>query len=251
MVKTGEHGTRFVYLTPNTDVLAWLLKRLTGKTLAALMEEYIWTKIGAERDAYWIVEASTAETAGSGLVTTVRDMARFGQMLLQKGWYNGQQIIHPQVVADIEQGADWEAFARGPAASPGNRGYSYHHQWWVTHNAFGAYQALGFGGQILYTHRGLIWWWQSSAHTRHRRLPGRSFTALSPPYRRWRKHSLNKPIRWLETTLPLRTSTSPPKHCDGLVFHSMLDYSERKYATRSRICASLNLCRYTSGITLL
>jgi CubicO group peptidase (beta-lactamase class C family) len=53
-------------------------------------------------------------------------------------------------VADFEAGADPEVFARGPAAGPGNRGYSYHNQWWVTHNPFGAYLAMGFGGQILY-----------------------------------------------------------------------------------------------------
>ncbi len=150
VVRSGEHGVRFTYLTPNTDALAWLLKRLTGKTLAELMEQYIWSKLGAERDAYWIVDSATAETAGSGLITTARDMARFGQMMLQKGYYNGQQILPEAVINDIEQGADQEAFARGPAAGPGNSGYSYHHQWWVTHNSYGAYQALGYGGQMLY-----------------------------------------------------------------------------------------------------
>lgn len=150
MKKTGEHGQRFAYLTPNTDVLAWIIKRLTGQSLADLMQQYIWSKLGAQRDAYWIVESSTAETAGSGLVTTLKDMARFGQMMLQKGFYDGQQIVPVEVVEDIEKGADREAFARGPAASPGNRGYSYHNQWWITHNAFGAYQAIGYGGQILY-----------------------------------------------------------------------------------------------------
>ena len=150
MKKTGEHGQRFAYLTPNTDVLAWIIKRLTSQSLADLMQQYIWLKLGAQRDAYWIVESSTAETAGSGLVTTLKDMACFGQMMLQKGFYNGQQIIPVEVVEDIEKGADREAFAGGPAASPGNRGYSYHNQWWITHNAFGAYQAIGYGGQILY-----------------------------------------------------------------------------------------------------
>jgi CubicO group peptidase (beta-lactamase class C family) len=150
MTKTGEHGLRFTYLTPNTDVLAWLIKRLTRQSLAEVMQERIWSKLGVERDAFWIVEASSAETAGSGLITTLRDMARFGQMMLQKGFYNGQQIVPVAVIDDIEQGADPVAFAKGPAASPVNKGYSYHHQWWVTHNAYGAYQALGYGGQILY-----------------------------------------------------------------------------------------------------
>lgn len=150
MIKTGIHGERFTYLTPNTDVLAWLIKRLTNTTLAELMRERIWGKLGADRDAFWIVDFATAETAGSGLVTTLRDMARFGQMLLQKGAFNGQQILPAAVVDDIERGADPAVFARSAAASPMNQGYSYHHQWWNTHSPYGAYMAMGYGGQILY-----------------------------------------------------------------------------------------------------
>lgn len=85
MKKIMEHVKRFMYLTPNTDVLAWIIKRLLNKTLSEIMCELIWSKIGAERDAFWIVDLSCAETAGSGLLTTLRDKARFGQMLLQKG----------------------------------------------------------------------------------------------------------------------------------------------------------------------
>lgn len=150
MKKTSEHGVRFRYLTPNTDILAWLMAELTQQSLAELMQTRIWSKLGADRDAFWIVNPSSVETSGSGLVTTLRDMARFGQMLLQKGSFNGQKILPVAVVEDIERGADREAFSRGPAASPGNAGYSYHHQWWVTHNPYGAYLAMGYGGQILY-----------------------------------------------------------------------------------------------------
>ena len=149
MVKAGEHGARFAYLTPNTDVLAWIMKRVLDQSLAGIMHERLWSKLGAERDAFWIVDAAVAETAGSGLLTTLRDMARFGQMLLQEGQFNGQQIVPAAVVEDIEQGGDREAFARGPAASPMNQGYSYHHQWWMTHDEHGTYQALGYGGQML------------------------------------------------------------------------------------------------------
>lgn len=150
MKKVGEHGVRFVYLTPNTDVLSWIIKRLLNKSLAEIMNEYIWSKLGAERDAFWIIDSATAETSGSGLLTTLRDKARFGQMLLQKGEFNGQQIIPSAVVEDIEMGGDRNAFALGPAASPMNQGYSYHHQWWMTHNEHGVYQGLGYGGQMLY-----------------------------------------------------------------------------------------------------
>jgi CubicO group peptidase (beta-lactamase class C family) len=146
----GEHGRQFAYVTPNTDVLAWLMRRQLDQTLAETMRERIWSKLGAERDAFWIVDGAATETAGSGLVTTLRDMARFGQMLLQQGQFNGQQIVPAAVVADIERGADRGAFARGPAAGPTNQGWSYHDQWWVTHDALGAYVAIGYGGQMLY-----------------------------------------------------------------------------------------------------
>ena len=149
MVKVGEHGARFAYLTPNTDVLAWIMKRVLNRSLAEIMHERLWSKLGAERDAFWIVDSAAAETAGSGLLTTARDMARFGQMLLQKGRFNGLQIMPVAVVEEMEQGGDREAFARGPAASPMNQGYSYRHQWWMTHNEHGAYLGLGYGGQML------------------------------------------------------------------------------------------------------
>ncbi len=150
MVKTGEHGERFTYQTPNCDILAWILKRIYNKSLSAIMQEKLWSKLGAERDAFWIVDPSTSETSGSGLITTLRDMARFGQMLIQNGRFNGMQILSGAAVEDIEAGADKEAFARSAAAGPSNIGYSYHHQWWNTHDGLGAYYALGYGGQILY-----------------------------------------------------------------------------------------------------
>ena len=150
MRKGGEHGLRFTYLTPNTDVLAWLIKRLTNQTLAEVMRRRIWSKLGAERDAFWITGPLAVETAGSGLLTTTRDMARFGQMLLQKGRINGQQILPEDVTADIEVGGDRQAFARGPAANPTNQGWSYHHQWWLTHDPHSAYLGMGYGGQMLY-----------------------------------------------------------------------------------------------------
>ena len=150
MKKTGPHGIKFTYQTPNTDVLAWLIKRRLNQSLAQVMGERLWSKLGAERDAFWIVGPAAVETAGSGLLTTLRDKARFGQMLLQKGQFNGQQIIPTAVVEDIQGGADPAAFARGPAAGPTNQGWSYHHQWWITHNDHRAYLSLGYGGQMLY-----------------------------------------------------------------------------------------------------
>lgn len=151
VVAEGQpHGERFTYRTTPTDVLAWLLKRLENKSLAEITRERIWAKLGAERDAFWIAGPAAVETAGSGLVTTLRDAARFAQLHVQRGFFNGQQILPAAVVEDIERGGDPAAFARGPAAGPANQGWSYHQQWWHTHNAFGAYIGMGYGGQLVY-----------------------------------------------------------------------------------------------------
>lgn len=133
MKQDVPHGARFTYQTPNTDILAWIIKRLLDKPLADIMHERIWSKLGVERDACWVVGLTTEETSGSGLLTTLRDMARFGQMMLQKGWFNGQQLVPKAVVEEIEG-------AKGP----------YRHQWWLSNNDHRAYFALGYGGQILY-----------------------------------------------------------------------------------------------------
>jgi CubicO group peptidase (beta-lactamase class C family) len=61
------------------------------------MQERIWSKLGVERDAFWLVGPAAVETAGSGLITTLRDMARFGQMLLQKGQFNGKWSFNTKV----------------------------------------------------------------------------------------------------------------------------------------------------------
>jgi CubicO group peptidase (beta-lactamase class C family) len=140
MKKDGQHGVRFIYQTPNTDVLAWLIKRLCNQSLAEVMQERIWSKLGVERDAFWVVGPAVVETAG------------FGQMMLQKGQFNNQQIVPPAVIEAIEQGGDPDAFARGSAASPMSAGYSYHDQWWMAPRDDGAYYALGYGGQHLYIH---------------------------------------------------------------------------------------------------
>ena len=68
------------------------------------MSDRLWRLLGAERDAFWNVDPMVSETAGSGLLTTLRDMARVGQMLLQKGIYNGEKIVSSAAIAEIEKG---------------------------------------------------------------------------------------------------------------------------------------------------
>ncbi len=144
----GAHGERFIYRTVHTEVLGWVLRRATGKHVAELISERIWSKLGAEQDAYLLLDSKGTEWAGAGLNATLRDLGRFGEMMRMEGRFNGQQIVNGSVVARIREGADREAFkAAGRDYQPG---YSYRNQWWISHNSDDAYEALGVHGQMIH-----------------------------------------------------------------------------------------------------
>jgi CubicO group peptidase (beta-lactamase class C family) len=146
--KQGEHGKAFAYKTVNSDVLAWICRRASGMTLSDLLSERIWMPMGAEEDAHYHVDRIGTESGGGGLSTTLRDLARFGEMIRNHGRFNGRQIVPSTVVEDIVRGGDPEKFK--PAGYTTLPGASYRNQWWVTHNAHGAYMARGVHGQGIY-----------------------------------------------------------------------------------------------------
>ncbi len=147
--KEGEHGEGFVYRTVHSEVLGWIVSRATGRHWAELMSENIWQKLGMEEDAHVMVDSVGTPLQGAGLNATARDLARFGEMLRQGGRFNGQKIFDKAVIDDTAKGGDRSQFQfRGiQAVRPG---YSYRNQWWVLHNADGAYEASGIHGQMVH-----------------------------------------------------------------------------------------------------
>jgi CubicO group peptidase (beta-lactamase class C family) len=94
------------------------------------------------------VDPTGAEFAGAGLNLTLRDLARFGEMIRLDGRYNGQQIVPKAVVDDIRRGGDRARFA--PAGYTTLPGWSYRNMWWISHNEHGAFTARGIHGQAIY-----------------------------------------------------------------------------------------------------
>jgi CubicO group peptidase (beta-lactamase class C family) len=148
MPKLGAHGEVFTYRTVNTDVLAWIMRRVSGQSLSELLSTRIWQPMGAEEDAHYTVDRLGIESGGGGLNTTTRDLARFGEVMRNRGQFNGRQIVPASVVDDIARGADPKKFA--PAGYATLPGWSYRSQWWVSHNEDGVYMARGIHGQSIY-----------------------------------------------------------------------------------------------------
>jgi len=146
--KEGDHGQAFAYKTPNAELLGWIVQRVSGKSMAQLLSESVWQKIGAEEDALFAVDSVGTASAGGGLAATLHDFARVGEMFRLDGHYNGQQIVPKAVIDDIRKGGNPEHFAKaGYVTLPG---WSYRNMWWISHNEHGAFTMRGIHGQALW-----------------------------------------------------------------------------------------------------
>ncbi|WP_407320411.1 serine hydrolase domain-containing protein [Isoptericola halotolerans] len=137
---THEPGTHFVYNTGATHLLSAILHRLTGGRLLDYLEPRLLVPLGIA-GATWEQCPRGIDVGGYGLRLTTEDLAVFGQLLLQRGAWRGEQLVpaawvdemtSAQVPNGPDQNADWE------------QGYGY--QFWRCRG--GAYRADGAFGQF-------------------------------------------------------------------------------------------------------
>lgn len=134
-------GEVFQYKTLDTAVLGWLLERVSGMPIAAYTASRLWEPLGAEADGFYIMDGPPGvgrEFNGAGFNATLRDFARVGLLMLNRGKANGRQIVSPEWVAESTRPTD--ATATGPM------GYGY--QWWTLGGA--SYSAIGLQGQYIF-----------------------------------------------------------------------------------------------------
>jgi CubicO group peptidase (beta-lactamase class C family) len=142
----GNHGDAFHYKTINSDMLGWMISRVTGKAVTDLASERLWRRMGTEMDAYHTVDGKGVPFAGGGVTAGLRDLGRLGQLMLNGGEINGERLFPAKVVETIAAGSDPSKFAGFKTIPNG----SYTSQWWVFHNDYGAYAARGVHGQTIY-----------------------------------------------------------------------------------------------------
>lgn len=149
-------GTVFNYSTGNTHLLSAVLQAATGMTQEEYCRTRIFDPIGVSKDAHWFTDEQGIADGGNGLFISARDAARFGQLFLQDGVWQGQQLISADWVAQstVEQ-------SPGPGDNTGRYGF----QWWIRRHttgeygsystsyptkAYDTYFALGHAGQFIY-----------------------------------------------------------------------------------------------------
>lgn len=147
-------GEAFDYNSSNADLLGWLIARISGEPLQDYIQRNVWAKIGAEHDAYIAVDRALVPVATGGMNTTLRDAARFGMMIRDRGEFGGQQVIPAQWIdASLEVS---DKVAANMAANPkyGEEPWTaYHNMWWILDADKGEYCAVGIHGQVIYINR--------------------------------------------------------------------------------------------------
>ncbi|GAA6134026.1 serine hydrolase [Oceaniserpentilla sp. 4NH20-0058] len=146
-----EPGKFMHYVSIDTHVLGMVLRAATGKTIMEYMQEKLWSKLGAESDAYFITDSTGEPMVLGGLNMISRDYARMGMLYRDFGQYNGKQIIEKQWVIDSTT-PDAPHLMPGPRANA-SRTLGYGYQWWLPINPDQEFMAVGIYGQFIFIDR--------------------------------------------------------------------------------------------------
>ena len=141
----GPPGETFHYLSPNTQILAWVLERAVGEPLSDYASKQLWQPLGMQDEAIWNLDSSGVELGFCCLNASLRDYAKLGQLYLQQGQWRGQQLLPPGWVEAATRRP--EPWLRAEAIN-GVRGYGYH--LWLPPQPHGEYFMNGVWGQSIW-----------------------------------------------------------------------------------------------------
>ena len=144
-------GTLLHYVSMDTQVLGMVLREATGETIRAYTESRLWQKLGMEADGYWLVDGQGMELVFGGLNAVLRDYARFGQLYLQEGTWDGEEIV-PRNWIRASVRPDAPHLMPGTDLADSDFGYGY--QWWIPPAPEGDYMAIVIYNQYIYVHPG-------------------------------------------------------------------------------------------------
>lgn len=151
MSAVGPHGGSFVYRSADTDMLGWVCERAAGVRMADLISDLIWRPMGAEFEAEISCDGVGSAIHDGGMSATARDVARFGQMVLDDGVVAGTPVVPDKWLAPSRT---IDPDIRGAFASSTSEatlpGGWYRNQFWFVPGPLGDLQVcLGIHGQMV------------------------------------------------------------------------------------------------------
>lgn len=142
------HGEVFHYVSPNSDLLGFIVERAGGRRFHGMMEEWLWQPMGAEHDAYITVDRLGAPRTAGGICVSLRDLARLGEVMRGHGAANGRQVVPGRFIDELYSKGERGPWLKGDLLMLAPDGH-YRNQWYVT-GPGGAMMGVGIHGQWLY-----------------------------------------------------------------------------------------------------
>lgn len=142
-----EHGERYHYASPVTDMLGLVIERAVGRRYHAYLAEKLWRPMGARGSAYVTVDREGTARAAGGICATARDLARLGQIVLRGGMADGHQVVPRAWIDDIAANGDRRLFAREDGSFPNGH---YRSCWYATGDDHGSLAAIGIHEQWIW-----------------------------------------------------------------------------------------------------
>ncbi|RZL06285.1 MAG: class C beta-lactamase-related serine hydrolase, partial [Pedobacter sp.] len=134
------------YKSVDAILLGWALEQATGKTLPRYFEENIWHNIGSAYRASWGEDKKGMVNTASRFQASAADLAKLGKLFLQKGSFNGKQVLPASWIA--------RSLSVPKGAEPIKKGWwkpSQQNLWWIPLKGSAEdYTAEGMLGQRLY-----------------------------------------------------------------------------------------------------
>lgn len=152
-IQLKNGNKQFLYTTPITDICNWVLTEVKGKNLTEIVQEEIYQKLGMEQDAEYGIDLIGNEIASGSFIVSLRDALRIGKLMLNKGKYDGEQVLPAEIFEDILTGGDdyIEAYSHSlQAKQPGKENWYYKNQVWVMNTEDEDYAFIGVYGQVVY-----------------------------------------------------------------------------------------------------
>ena len=95
-------GKFFKYQSGNSQLLGFIIEKAVGMDLSKYAEQKLWKKIGTQSDAFWSLDKKNGdEKAFCCLYATAQDYGRVGRLIMNKGSWNGQQVVSEKYMQEM------------------------------------------------------------------------------------------------------------------------------------------------------
>ena len=141
-----DHQMRFVYKSMDTQILGMCIEKATGRKISDYLQEKIWTPLNMEQKSFFTEDRKDGEQRMfGGMAASSRDLMKLARLYLQKGKWNGKQLISAIWIANIRD-----------KKTENDKWWGYTAGWWLDTSfdddflASTDFFSAGYKGQCLY-----------------------------------------------------------------------------------------------------